>query len=147
MRVLRSQSGSRSPEDNSAETDVGVVPSAYQGGPGLPSRDDANADVFDYIERFYNPKRRHSTLERDAGDGARRWPADSCLGRAPTTRSTRHSKLLRSSASPRSPWPPIRSSTRAAVFTEARRKRCGLTAVINRYAQQRPSQSSDTQRA
>ncbi len=32
-------------------------------------------------------------------------------------------------------------------FTEARRKRCGLTAVINRYAQQRPSQSSDTQRA
>ena len=26
------------------------------------SRDDAKADVFDYIERFYNPKRRHSTL-------------------------------------------------------------------------------------
>jgi len=26
------------------------------------SRDDARADVFDYIERFYNPKRRHSTL-------------------------------------------------------------------------------------
>lgn len=26
------------------------------------TRDDANADVFDYIERFYNPKRRHSTL-------------------------------------------------------------------------------------
>jgi putative transposase len=25
------------------------------------SRDEANADVFDYIERFYNPKRRHST--------------------------------------------------------------------------------------
>jgi putative transposase len=25
-------------------------------------RDDARADVFDYIERFYNPKRRHSTL-------------------------------------------------------------------------------------
>jgi transposase InsO family protein len=22
----------------------------------------ARADVFDYIERFYNPKRRHSTL-------------------------------------------------------------------------------------
>lgn len=22
----------------------------------------AKADVFDYIERFYNPKRRHSTL-------------------------------------------------------------------------------------
>jgi putative transposase len=37
--------------------------------------DDARADVFDYIERFYNPKRRHSTIgyvspmefERQAG--------------------------------------------------------------------------------
>lgn len=26
------------------------------------TRDDAKADVFHYIERFYNPKRRHSTL-------------------------------------------------------------------------------------
>jgi len=26
------------------------------------NRDDARADVFDYIERFYNPRRRHSTL-------------------------------------------------------------------------------------
>jgi putative transposase len=26
------------------------------------TRNDAKADVFDYIERFYNPKRRHSTL-------------------------------------------------------------------------------------
>ena len=26
------------------------------------TRDQATADVFDYIERFYNPKRRHSTL-------------------------------------------------------------------------------------
>lgn len=26
------------------------------------TRDHAKADVFDYIERFYNPKRRHSTL-------------------------------------------------------------------------------------
>ena len=26
------------------------------------SRDQAKADVFDYIERFYNPVRRHSTL-------------------------------------------------------------------------------------
>ena len=39
------------------------------------SRDDAKADVFDYIERFYNPKRQHSTIgylspmefERQAG--------------------------------------------------------------------------------
>ena len=26
------------------------------------TRDDARADVFDYIERFYNPKQRHSTI-------------------------------------------------------------------------------------
>ena len=26
------------------------------------TRDDARAHVFDYIERFYNPKRRHSTI-------------------------------------------------------------------------------------
>jgi len=26
------------------------------------SSDEARADVFDYIERFYNPRRRHSTL-------------------------------------------------------------------------------------
>jgi len=26
------------------------------------TRDDAKADVFDYVERFYNPRRRHSTL-------------------------------------------------------------------------------------
>ena len=26
------------------------------------TRDDVGADVFDYIERFYNPRRRHSTL-------------------------------------------------------------------------------------
>ena len=26
------------------------------------TRDRAKADVFDYIERFYNPKRRHSTI-------------------------------------------------------------------------------------
>jgi putative transposase len=39
------------------------------------SRDEAKADVFDYIERFYNPNRRHSTIgymspmefERQAG--------------------------------------------------------------------------------
>lgn len=26
------------------------------------TKDDAKADVFDYIERYYNPKRRHSTI-------------------------------------------------------------------------------------
>jgi putative transposase len=27
-----------------------------------PTRDEARADLFDYIERFYNPRRKHSTL-------------------------------------------------------------------------------------
>ncbi len=27
-----------------------------------PTRGAARTDVFDYIERFYNPRRRHSTL-------------------------------------------------------------------------------------
>jgi transposase InsO family protein len=26
------------------------------------TRDEARADVFDYVERFYNPERRHSTI-------------------------------------------------------------------------------------
>ena len=26
------------------------------------TRDEARSDIFDYIERFYNPQRRHSTL-------------------------------------------------------------------------------------
>ena len=26
------------------------------------TRDEARADLFDYIERFYNPRRRHSTI-------------------------------------------------------------------------------------
>jgi putative transposase len=26
------------------------------------TRDEAKADIFDYIERFYNPNRRHSTI-------------------------------------------------------------------------------------
>ena len=26
------------------------------------TRDDARADVFDHIQRFYNPRRQHSTL-------------------------------------------------------------------------------------
>lgn len=32
------------------------------GSQGNLSREQARADVFDYIERFYNPTRRHSTL-------------------------------------------------------------------------------------
>lgn len=32
------------------------------------TRDEARADVFDYIERFYNPRRRHSTLGQVSPD-------------------------------------------------------------------------------
>jgi len=31
-------------------------------GKWYPTRNAARADVFDYVERFYNPIRRHSTL-------------------------------------------------------------------------------------
>jgi putative transposase len=32
------------------------------------TRDEARADVFDYIERFYNPRRWHSTLGQVSPD-------------------------------------------------------------------------------
>jgi len=32
------------------------------------TRGEARADVFDYIERFYNPRRRHSTLGQTSPD-------------------------------------------------------------------------------
>lgn len=32
------------------------------------SRDEARSDVFDYIERFYNSRRRHSTLGQVSPD-------------------------------------------------------------------------------
>ena len=35
------------------------------------TRDDARADVFNYIERFYNPRRRHSTLGYRAPSSSR----------------------------------------------------------------------------
>jgi transposase InsO family protein len=34
-------------------------------------RDEAKADVFDYIERFYNAKRRHSTIGYKKPHGVR----------------------------------------------------------------------------
>ena len=36
------------------------------------SRDEARSDVFDYIERFYNPRRRHSTLGQVSPDQSER---------------------------------------------------------------------------
>ena len=44
------------------------------------TRDQARADVFDYIERFYNPRRRHSTIGYPALWISRRWPRQANLG-------------------------------------------------------------------
>jgi putative transposase len=33
------------------------------GSKSYRTRDKARANVFDYIERFYNPRRRHSTID------------------------------------------------------------------------------------
>jgi len=45
------------------------------------TRDEARADVFDYIERFYNPRRRHSTLGQVSPDQFER--ARATLGECP----------------------------------------------------------------
>ncbi len=42
------------------------------------TRDEVRADVFDYIERFYNPRRRHSTLGQVSPDQFEK--ARECLG-------------------------------------------------------------------
>ncbi len=42
------------------------------------TRDELRADVFDYIERFYNPRRRHSTLGQVSPDQFEK--ARECLG-------------------------------------------------------------------
>jgi putative transposase len=46
----------RFPSDRAADAPPGVARTPYR------TRAQAKADGFDYIERFYNPKRRHSTL-------------------------------------------------------------------------------------
>ena len=58
------------------------------------TRDQAKADVFDYVERFYNPRRRQSTLEylspveyENAADSA--WDGVSGNGASPSLRKTR----------------------------------------------------------
>ena len=67
------------------------------------TRDEARADVFDYIERFYNPKRRHSTIgylspmefEQKAGldrmSAERRWLALHCAFEGCSERPSRSS--------------------------------------------------------
>jgi len=50
-----------------------------------PTRAEARADVFDYIERFYNPRRRHSTLGDVSPDDFER--AGLSLGWCPANRA------------------------------------------------------------
>ena len=60
------------------------------------TRNHAKAEVFDYIERFYNPTRRHSTLaylspmdfERRAPSAERRAASGSSLTSCPRTGSS-----------------------------------------------------------
>ena len=43
-------------------SDSGPNSKALQRAAFHPADDGSRDDVFDYIERFYNPRRRHSTL-------------------------------------------------------------------------------------
>jgi putative transposase len=40
-----------------------VIDDPARGQQDLRTRDKARANVFDYIERFYNPRRSHSTID------------------------------------------------------------------------------------
>jgi len=61
--VLCSLSRSGNVWDNAAmESFFSSLKTERTAGKVYRSRDTARADVFDYIERFYNPRRRHSTL-------------------------------------------------------------------------------------
>jgi len=61
--VVRSMSRSGNFWDNAAmESFFSSLKTERTGRKIYRTRDDAKADVFDYIERFYNPKRRHSTI-------------------------------------------------------------------------------------
>ena len=60
--VVCSMSRSGNVWDNAAmESFFSSLKTERTAGKLYRTRDEAKADVFDYIERFYNPKRRHST--------------------------------------------------------------------------------------
>ena len=62
--VLCSMSRSGNCWDNAAmETFFSTLKTERTNRKVYRTRDEARADVFDYIERFYNPRRRHSTLD------------------------------------------------------------------------------------
>jgi len=61
--VICSMSRSGNVWDNAAmESFFSSLKTERTGQNTYSSRDEAKADVFYYIERFYNPKRRHSTM-------------------------------------------------------------------------------------
>src|SRR5258708_21007269 len=61
--VVWSMSRSGNVWDNAAmESFFSSLKTERTGRKTYRTRDEARADVFDYIERFYNPKRRHSTI-------------------------------------------------------------------------------------
>jgi putative transposase len=61
--VVCSMSRSGNVWDNAAmESFFSSLKTERIGNKTYRTRDEARADVFDYIERFYNPKRRHSTI-------------------------------------------------------------------------------------
>ena len=61
--VVCSMSRSGNVWDNAAmESFFSSLKTERIGSKTYRTRDEARADVFDYIERFYNPKRRHSTI-------------------------------------------------------------------------------------
>jgi putative transposase len=62
-RITCSMSRSGNVWDNAAmESFISSLKTERTARKTYRTRDEAKADVFDYIERFYNPKRRHSTL-------------------------------------------------------------------------------------
>jgi putative transposase len=61
--VVCSMSRSGNVWDNAAmESFFSTLKTERTGRKTYRTRDEARADVFDYIERFYNLKRRHSTI-------------------------------------------------------------------------------------
>jgi putative transposase len=61
--VVCSMSRSGNVWDNAAiESFFSLLKTERIGKKVYRNRDEARADVFDYIERFYNPVRRHSTI-------------------------------------------------------------------------------------
>ena len=61
--VVCSMSRSGNVWDNAAmESFFSSLKTEHTAGKLYRTRDEAKADVFDYIERFYNPKRRHSRI-------------------------------------------------------------------------------------